>query len=352
MKKLFVALVFTALSLSVNAQVVESYGGGIVSENSVLDKIDLKEIGRSIHVASIEEGNVVVRRFYRGKWEEFDPTPLKGISKVKTLKLFAYRAVPYLFCQYDDKMSVIRAIGDKWEFVGEETFGEGSVVDPQFSVVGENPFILYKDEEFEVIRMISLLDDSWYDVDLVASEGIRSHKLASSARGDLFAAFLSEIGITIKKVNQTTEYDTWSDLTKKIKLENISYIGDFKFVENVAYITYPNELGSPVITSLADGGKKWETLEEMETALVFGKKDYNLNISEYYFFTSLSDGGIPQFLKNNKKGNWGDVTDLSDKKAKAIASDDYRNIIYIGFVNSSSKLMVKKIEKGENDEDN
>ena len=72
MKKILLALCLGVFLTNVNAQVVAPYGGGVVSENAVMNKIDIKEIGRSIHVATVEEGRVVVRRFYRGVWEEFD----------------------------------------------------------------------------------------------------------------------------------------------------------------------------------------------------------------------------------------------------------------------------------------
>lgn len=352
MKKILSALILTGLFVSANAQVVEKYGPGFVSENPVKDKIDIKECGRTVHVASVEDEKVVVRRFYRGKWEQFDETPIDGIFKLKALEIFPYRATPYVFCFYDSKMSVIRSIDDKWEYVGEEIFGEGSVHNPEFSVIGEKPFVIYEDKDYEMLRMFSLLDESWYDVDIIEMEGLKSYKLASNARGDLFMALLHDDGVTIKKVDQEVEdMNEWADLTKKIKLDGVNRIDDFEFKENTAYFTYSNESGSPVIMTLMDGSKKWEVVEELEEPIEFGEKDYNLNISEYYFFTSLSAGSLPQFLKNNKKGNWGDVTSLSDKKAKAIASDEYRNVIYVAYVdNATSKLMVKKIEKGELDE--
>lgn len=351
MKKILFAFLLGFCVLGAQAQIVEQYGGGYVTDNAVMDKIDILEIGRSIHVASVEEGKVVVRRFYRGKWEEFDQTPISGIFKLQSLKLFAYKAVPYLMCQHDGKFSVIRAVADKWEYVGEETFGEGNITSPDFSVIGEKPFIVYEDKDFEVLRMISLLDDSWYDVDLMESAGIKDYHLAENERGDVYFSYLDGAGITIKKVDQMTEdIAAWQDLTKKIKLENIKRIDDFEFVGNKAYLTYHNEFG-PVIMTLEDLAKKWEVMEEAEETITLGAKSYNLNISEYYFFTSLSATGIPQFLKNNKKGVWGDVTDLSKKKARGIASCEYRNIIYVAYVDDASqKLMVKKIEKGLNDD--
>jgi hypothetical protein len=351
MKKLLFSLMALALAFSGATQVVEDYGGGKVSDNPVMDKIDIKEIGRSIHVASVEAGNVVVRRYYREKWEEFDETPIKNIFKLKKLELFAYRATPYLFCYYDDHMTVIRAIDDKWEFVGEETFGEGSIDNPVFSVIGENPYIVYEDKEYEMIRMISLFDESWYDVDLISNVGIKSYQIAANDRGDLYLAFLNNEGIQFKEVDQEIEnVDEWNDLSKMYKLEDAKRIDDFTFVENKAYLTYHNEFG-PVIITLEDMAKKWEIVEEAEEHITFGPSDYNLNVSEYYFFTALSSKGIPQYLKNNKKGVWGDVTDLSKKKARSIASDDYRNVIYVAYVDDATQLlMVKKIEKGEDDE--
>jgi len=352
MKKIITLLLFNALLLSGNAQVVEIYGDGKVSPNPVMGKIDLKQIGRLIHVASVEEGNVVVRRFYRGKWEQINETPITGIKKLHKIELFAYRATPYLFCHYDDNMTVIRAIDDQWEYVGEEQFGEGIIKNPQFSVIGENPFIVYEDADYDVLRMISLLDDSWYDVDLMSSEGVKSFHLGAKSRGDLFLALLQEDGLSLKKVEQTEDPATWEPLTKPYKLDEVSKIDDLDFVENTAYVTYSNEEGAPVIIKLEDLAKKWEELENSEDAIEFGRTDYNLNISEYYYFTSLSDAGIPQFLKNNKRGNWGDVTSLSTKKAKCIASDQYKNVIYVAYVDSaSSKLVVKKIEKGLNEEE-
>jgi hypothetical protein len=248
-------------------------------------------------------------------------------------------------------MSVIRAIDDKWEFVGEETFGEGNMINPEFSVIGEAPYILYEDKDYEVLRMISLLDESWYDVDVMPIEGVKSYKLAANVRGDLFMAVLDAEGIMIKEVEQTIEdIAEWKDLTKKIKIEEIPRIDDFEFVGNQAYLTY--SLGNnPVITTLIDLEKKWETIEDAADAEVpvdLGERSYNLNISEYYFYTSLSVQGIPQYLKNNKRGVWGAVTNLSDKKARFLASCEYRNIIYAAYVdNSTGKLMVKSIEKGE-----
>ena len=103
--------------------------------------------------------------------------------------------------------------------------------------------------------------------------------------------------------------------------------------------------------SLEDLSKKWETVAKTEVSIVMGKTDYNLNISEYYFYTSLSAAGIPQYLKNNKKGVWGDVTDLTTKKATVVASCEYRNIIYVAYVESAtSRIMIKTIEKGEEEE--
>ncbi len=350
MKTILFSLLALFFAFSSSAQVVEEYGGGKVSENPVMDKIDLKEIGRSIHVASVEEGKVVVRRFYRGKWEEFDQTPIKDIFKLKRLELFAYRATPYVFCQYDDKMTVIRAIDDKWEIVGEETFGEGSVDNTTFSVIGEKPFIVYEDKDYDIIRMFSLYDESWYDFDLMSNEGVKSFKIAANDRGDVFLAVLTDEGMMFKMIDQEVDQmEQWEELSKDYKVENVDRIDDFSFVGNKAYLTYHNEFG-PVIITLEDMAKKWEIIEEAtdEKVITLGKQHYNLNISEYYFFTSLSDKGMPQFLKNNKKGVWGDVTDLSTKKARAIASDDYRNIIYVAYVDDATQhLMVKKIEKGE-----
>ena len=351
MKKILFAFVLSFGFINANSQIVEEYGGGYVSDNSVLDKIDIEEVGRSIHTASVEEGKLRVRRFYRGKWEEFDQTPIEGIFKLKALDIFAYKAVPYVFCYYDNNFSVIRAIDDKWEFVGEETFGTESMHNPEFSVIGEEPYILYEDKDYEMIRMFSLLDGTWYDVDVLPSEGIKSYKLAANFRGDLYMAAMDAEGIITKEVDQLIEdVNEWKDLTKKIKLEDVARIDDFEFIENKAYITYSTATG-PVIISLEDLAKKWETIEDAADAEVpfeLGKKDYNLNISEYYFFTSLSNSGIPQYVKNNKRGVWGAVTNLSDKKAKSLASCEYRNIIYTAYVdNATSKLMVKKIEKGE-----
>lgn len=356
MKKILVALLACFCLLGAKSQIVEEFGGGFVSDNTVLDKIDVLEVGRSIHVASVEDGKVVVRRYYRNKWEIFDETPIKGIFKLKALKLFNYKAVPYVFCYYDGKMSVIRAIDDKWEFVGEETFGEGNITNPEFSVIGEAPYIIYEDKDYEMIRMFSLLDDSWYDFDVVGTEGVKSYKLADNARGDLFMAVMNAEGIIIKKVDQEVDqFDQWTDLTKRIKLEEAPRIDDFEFIENKAYITY--SIGNnPVIMTLEDLEKKWEIVENAEDAEVpfdLGERYYNLNISEYYFYTSLSVQGIPQYLKNNKRGVWGAVTDLSTKKARFIASCEYRNIIYVAYVDDpTGKMMVKKIEKGELEDEN
>lgn len=352
MKKILVALLVCFSFINAKSQLVVDYGGGSTSDNSVMDKIDIKEIGRSIHVATVEDGKVVVRRFYKGHWEEFDPTPISGIFKLEALKLFPYRAVPYLFCQYDGKISVIRSIGDKWEFVGSNTYLDGNISNPEFSVIGETPYIVYEDKEYEMIRMVSLLDDSWYDVDLMPSTGIKSYKLGANARGDLYLAVLDAEGITFKEVDQMVEkVADWNDLTKKMKLEGISRIDDFEFVENKAYLTYSNKMG-PVIMTLEDLSKKWEEVEAAKEKIETGSANYNLNISEYYFFTFLGENGIPQFLKNNKRAVWGDVTNLSDKKAKAIASDEYRNIIYVAYVdNATSKLIVKSIEKGEEEKE-
>ncbi|NOQ71574.1 MAG: hypothetical protein GQ574_06215 [Crocinitomix sp.] len=351
MKKILFALILSFGFINANSQIVEEYGGGYVSDNTVLDKIDIEEVGRSIHVASVEEGKLRVRRFYRGKWEEFDQTPIEGIFKLKALEIFAYKAVPYVFCYYDDKMSVIRAIDDKWEYVGEKDFGVGSINNPEFSVIGEEAYVIYEDKDYEMIRMFSLLDETWYDVDVMPMEGVKSYKLAANFRGDLFMAVMDAEGIIIKEVDQLiASMDEWNDLTKKIKLEDIARIDDFEFVENKAYITYSTTTG-PVIISLEDLSKKWETIEDAADAEVpfeLGKADYNLNISEYHFFTSMSSTGIPQYVKNNKRGVWGAVTNLSDKKAKSLASCEYRNIIYAAYVdNATGKLMVKKIEKGE-----
>lgn len=355
MKKILVALLACFCMLGAKSQIVEEFGGGYVSDNTVLDKIDILEVGRSIHVASVEGGKLVVRRFYRNKWEEFDETPIKGIFKLKALKIFAYKAVPYVFCYYDNKMSVIRSIDDQWEFVGEETFGDGNITNPEFSVIGEAPYVIYEDKDYEMIRMFSLLDESWYDVDVIPMEGVLSYKLAANVRGDLYMAVMDAEGIMIKEVDQLIEnVDEWNDLTKKIKLEGTTRIDDFEFVENKAYLTYSIE-NNPQITVLEDLGKKWETVEKGEDAEApfdLGERNYNLNISEYYFFTSLSVTGIPQYLKNNKRGVWGAVNNLSDKKARFIASCEYRNIIYVAYVdNATGKMMVKSIEKGEIEEE-
>ena len=353
MKKILIAFLMSMSFVQLDAQIVEEYGGGFVTDNAVMDKIDIKEVGRSIHVASVEDGRVVVRRYYRNKWEEFDQTPIDGIFKLTALKLFAYKAVPYVFCYYDGKMSVIRAIDDKWEFVGEKTFGEGSMENTEFSVIGEAPYIIYEDKDYQMIRMVSLLDEtSWYDVDLISSIGVKSYKLAANYRGDLFMAVMNKEGIMFKEVDQLIEnVSEWKDLTKRLKLENVSRIDDFEFIENKAYLTYTTATG-PIIFSLEDLSKKWEAVETSEEVINIGTVDYNLNISEYFFFTALSKTGIPQYLKNNKKGVWGEVTDLSNKKAKTVASCQYKNIIYVAYVDSaSSKLMVKKIEKGELDEE-
>lgn len=350
MKKTVTLLLFSLFCWVGFSQVVEAYGGGEVSPNTVMNKVDLKEIGRLIHVASVEDGKAVVRRFYRGKWEQIDETPITGINKLHSIELFAYRATPYLFCHYNDHMTVIRAINDKWEYVGEEKFGEGVINDPQFSVIGENPFIVYEDTDYEVLRMFYLLDNSWYDVDLMSTENLKSYKIGAKARGDLFIALLDDEGLTVKKIEQTQDPATWKALTKLHKLENVNAIDDFDFIENTAYVTYLNEINAPVIIQLEELEKKWVELENSKEAIDLGRKDYNLNISEYYFFTALSDKGIPQFLKNNKKGNWGNVTSLSDKKALCIASDAYKNVIYVAYVDAgSSKLIVKKIEKGLNE---
>ena len=353
MKKVLVVLFACFSFINVNSQIVKQYGGGYVTGNTVLDKIDIEEVGRSIHVASVEDGKLMVRRYYREKWEVFDETPITGIFKLKALQIFAYKAVPYVFCYYDGKMSVIRAIDDKWEFVGEETFGEGTIVNPTFSVIGETPYILYEDTDYEMIRMVSLSDDSWYDVDLMSTEdgNCKSYKLAENVRGDLYMAVLNTEGISIKEVDQDIEdVAEWTDLTKRIKLEGIDRIDDFEFIENKAYLTYSLSTG-PVIMTLDDMAKKWEIIENAEEAEVpfeLGTREYNLNISEYYFFTSISSSGIPQYLKNNQRGVWGAVTNLSSKKAKSLVSTAYRNNIYVAYVDAAtSKLMVKKIEKGE-----
>ncbi len=353
MKKIIIAFTLSLCFISSYAQIIEEYGGGYISENTCLNKIDIKEIGRSIHVASIEEGRVIVRRFYKNEWQEFDQTPLTGINKVESLKLFAYNATPYLFCFADGKMSVIRSIGDKWEFVGEEKFGEGSIVNPEFSVIGEEPYILYEDKDYEMLRLISLLDNSWYDVDLLPFKGVKSYKLAANVRGDLYMAVLDNEGVMFKEVEHLIENVTeWPELTKKVKLEGIERIDDFEFIENKAYFTYSSAMG-PVIMSLEDLSKKWETITKLDEAIVLGKIDYNLNVSEYFFFTSLSTAGIPQYLKNNKSGVWGLVTDIATKKATVMASCEYRNIIYVAYVESStSRVMVKKIEKGEEESEN
>jgi hypothetical protein len=348
MKRILFAFLLSLCFINANGQIVEPYGGGSTSDNAVMDKIDIKEIGRSIHVATVEEGKVIVRRFYRGKWEEFDQTPITGVFKLKALKLFAYRAVPYLFCYYDENLTVIRAIDDKWEFVGEEQFGEATVSNPEFSVIGETPYIVYEDKDYEMIRMFSLLDESWYDVDVMPSTDVKSYKLAANARGDLYMAVLDQEGVTFKDVDQmVADVTQWKDLTKKLKLEDAARIDDFEFIENKAYITYNNENG-PVIMTLEDLGKKWEVIEDSKETIVVGTKDYNLNISEYYFYTFMGANSMPQYLKNNKRGVWSKVKNISDKKARAIASDGYRNIIYVAYVdNATQKLMVKTIEKGE-----
>ncbi len=350
MKKLIMGVLLSVCSLTLNAQVVEPYGGGEVSENAVMDKIDLKEIGRLVHVASVEDGQVMVRRFYRGKWELIGETPLKGIDKLQHIELFAYRATPYLFCQYDDKLSVIRSIDDKWEFVGKQTFGEGTIVNPEFSVIGETPYIVYEDTDYEMIRMVSLLNGLWYDQDLISTEKATSYKIAAKARGDLFITLLTNEGIEIKEVNMSEDFVTWIPAAKAYKVENVKAIDDFDFVENDGYVTYLDKNGHITILKLLDLEKKWEELEKAESKIDIGRQFYNLSVSEYFFFTGLSDAGVPQFLKNNKRGNWGDVTALSTKKAKCIASDDYKNVIYVAYVDApTGKLMVKKIEKGLND---
>lgn len=352
MKNILYLLIVSLMSFQLNAQIVEEFGGGFVSENSALDKIDIKEVGRSVHVASVEDGRLVVRRYYRNKWEEFDETPIKDIFKLKALKLFAYKATPYVFCYYDNKMSVIRAIDDKWEFVGKETFGEGSIENPEFSVIGEAPYIVYEDEKYESIRMISLLKGNWYDFDLMSSIGLKSYKLAANYRGDLYISYLNAEGLHFKEVDQLIDnVDNWKDLTKKVKVEGVERIDDFTFIQNKAYVTYRDANG-PLIMTLEDMAKKWEVVAKCEKPIAIGTKDYNLNISEYYFYTSLSNDGIPQYLKNNKKGVWGEVTDLSTKKAKTVASCEYRNIIYVAYVDfATSKVMVKTIEKGELEEE-
>lgn len=350
MKKFLFALALCFTALHVSSQIVEKYGEGYVSDNHVMDKIDIKEIGRSIHVATVEEGQLVVRRYYRHKWENFDVTPIKGIFKLKALKLFAYKAVPYVFCYYDDKMSVIRAIEDKWEFVGEESFGEGSVHNPEFSVIGETPYIVYEDKDYEMLRMYSLLNEStWYDFDLMSSIGVKSYKLAANYRGDLYLSVLNNEGISFKEVNQLEEdVNAWKDLTKRLKVdENIPAIDDFEFIQNKAYITFRDEKG-PLIMSLEDLAKKWEVVEKCDKPIAIGTRDFNLNISEYFFYTSLNKEGMPQYLKNNKKGVWGELTNLSNKPAKAVASCEYKNIIYVAYVHgTTNKLMVKTIEKGD-----
>lgn len=352
MKKITIAFILSICFIHANAQIVEEYGGGYISENTSLNKIDIKEIGRSIHVANVEDGRVVVRRFYKNVWQEFDPTPITGIDKIEDLKLFAYKATPYVFCYHDGKMSVIRSINDKWEFVGEEKFGEGSIVNPEFSVIGEEPYIIYEDKDYEMLRMISLLDNSWYAVDLLPTKGMKSYKLAANLRGDLYMAVLDSEGVMFKEVEQLIEnVAEWPELTKKVKLEGIARIDDFEFIENKAYFTYSNAMG-PIIMSLEDLSKKWETITKLDETIVIGKTDYNLNVSEYFFFTSLSAAGIPQYLKNNKSGVWGLVTDISTKKANVMASCEYKNIIYVAYVDAAtSRVMVKKIEKGEEEEE-
>jgi hypothetical protein len=353
MKKLTLIGLLWSLSFNIHAQVVEIYGEGNVSEKPAYGQVDIEEVGRLITVASIEESNLVVRHYYRGKWSQIGTTILTGLNKVEKIDLFNYKNVPYVFCFYDGKMSVIRSINDQWEIVGEKTFGEGNINNPQFSVIGAKPFIVYEDEDYEMIRMISLLDDSWYDVDLISTENISSYKLAANLRGDLFLALIKEGSLEVKKVIQTSAITEWENLTKPHELEGITALDQFQFVDNNAFVNYRTPQGMPVIISLLDGEKKWETKEELTTSKDFGNKDMNLNISEYYFFTATNPKtGIPQFLKNNKKGNWGKVTNLSDKKAKCVASCDYNNIIYVAYVDfGSSNLIVKKIEKGLNDDE-
>jgi len=85
MKTILFSLLALSFAFSSSAQVVEEYGGGKVSENPVMDKIDLKEIGRSIHVASVEEGKVVVRRFYRGSGKSLIKLQLKTFLSLSAL---------------------------------------------------------------------------------------------------------------------------------------------------------------------------------------------------------------------------------------------------------------------------
>jgi hypothetical protein len=353
MKRIFFLTAITFMASLSYGQLVTNHGGEFISENANSPVVDIQEIGRLITVASVEDGTLVVRRFYRGKWEQIGETGLTGIKKAVKVDLFNYKNTPYVFCFYDGKMSVVRSIADNWEYVGEETFGEGDINNPEFSVIGEKPYILYEDKDYEMIRMISLLDDSWYDVDLIENTIALDYKLGASMRGDLFFAYADGSALRFKKVDQETEITEWPSLTKAVKIENINEIFDFEFVENKAYITYPNALGSPVIMTLNDGEDKWETVEELEAKVNFGGEDINLVISEYFYFTATnSTSKMPQFLKNNKKGNWGDVTNLSLKKGTCVASTEYLRIIYVAYVEfGTGKLVVKKIEKGEEEDE-
>lgn len=349
---LFIGLL-AGLTLNLNAQVVAIYGEGDVSESAVYGKVDIEEVGRLITVASVEEGTLIVRHFYRGKWSQIGETPLTGMKKVEQIDLFNYKNVPYVFCHYDGKMSVIRSINDVWEVVGEKTFGDGKIKDPQFSVIGAKPFIVYEDDDYDMIRMVSLLDESWYDVDLISTQNVTSYKIASNLRGDLYLALIKGGSLEVKKVIQTTSFDEWESLTKPYTLAGITQLDQFQFVQNDAFINYRSPQGLPTIISLTDGTKKWETREQLLTSNDFGNFDIHLNSSEYYFFTATHPKtGVPQYLKNNKKGNWGKVTNIADKKVKCLASCHYNNIIYVAYVDfGTSKLIVKKIEKGLNDDE-
>ena len=352
MKKLFIALVILIIGNTGFSQLVSTHGADFISENANSPVVDIEQIGRLITVASIEDGTIVVRRFYRGKWEQIGESTISGIKKAVKLDLYNHKNTPYVFCYYDNKMSVIRSMADVWETVGEVSFGSGNITDPEFAIIGEKPYIVYEDADYEMLRMISLLDNSWYDVDLISTEEASDYKIAANIRGDLFMAYTDGSAINFKKVNQTTEISEWPSLTKPLKIENINEIFDFEFIDNKAYLTYPNEMGSPVIISLEDAASKWETLEELETKSTFGGKDINLVISEYFFFTANSKTiQVAQFLKNNKKGNWGNVTNLSARKTTCVASTEYNRVIYVALIEvGTNKLIVKKIEKGEDDD--
>jgi hypothetical protein len=164
---------------------------------------------------------------------------------------------------------------------------------------------------------------------------------------------LNDAGLNFKKVDQmVASMNDWELLTKPFKIDGLTKMDDFEFIENKAYLTYSTTTG-PVIMSLEDLSKKWETAEKAEDpAVILGKADYNLNISEYYFITSLSASGMPQYVKNNKTGVWGLVKDLSEKKARGIASTEYKNVIYVAYVDDeTSKVFVKSIEKGEEEKE-